>query len=84
MVPLSADTAEDLLQLVHAQHEAEPDRAIRAIAPDDLDDDELTALCAALALHGVTVIDTDRPQIAKRCLDTYAAMSGDSALGGER
>lgn len=87
MIRIEADTPEELLTLVREQR-SDPHRKVpgtlhndvTAVVPVGLDDDELIALCAALAIEGVAAIDTDRPRIAKRCLDANRVLTGKAGI----
>jgi len=71
---IEADSGDELLTLVRQGRRADSTEEIIAVLPPDLDEDELLALCSILAVEGVTAISGAPAPMAKRCLDTIAAI----------
>ena len=46
-----------------------------AVLDDGIDHDEFVALVSVLVVRGVTMFDTEHPQIVRRVLDTHSAIA---------
>ena len=74
---IDASTAERALAALGEVHDtaSTPLASVCAVLDDGMDRDEFVALVSVLVVHGVTMFDTNHPQIVQRVLDTHSAIA---------